>query len=614
MHKIFSDNLSNKEKNLTTYLNLYSYMIARKNKAIFRNFNLLIDGIIFVWILKIFGFFRVQRNSFDMTSMAPKVFKDAILNNQTIYFIGTRATVIDKAIKNIQLEFPDLNICGYRDGYIKRKKERKHTIAKIKELNPDIVVCGMGTPLQEQFLVDLQAAGWKGRGYTCGGFLHQTANNIQYYPNWIDTFNLRGFYRMYDEPYLMRRYFFLYPWAFFKYILDSFRYNLLKIRQRYFKKKKQINQTTALLSSDNTKKRIVIMGTRGVPNHYGGFEQFAEYLSKRLANKGYEMFVYNSHNHPYQEKVWNKVHIIHCFDPEYIVGTIGQFIYDLNCICNIRKNNFDIVFQLGYTSSSIWNKFLPKESLLVTNTDGIEWRRSKYSLIVQRFLKYAERLSIKYSDYLVADSIGIQEYLKSRYNVESTYISYGAELINSPKVEVLKEFRLEQYAYDIVIARMEPENNIDMILDGFLKSNKFRDLVVVGSLDTRFGKQIFSKYNDKRIKYLGFVSGIEKLNSLRYFSNIYFHGHSVGGTNPSLLEAMSSNSLICAHDNIFNKSILEQDAFYFSESNNVCNLINSINKRSFKEIIVNNYNKIDKIYSWDKVADKYDKFFRQISF
>ena len=358
--------------------------------------------------------------------------------------------------------------------------------------------------------------------------------------------------------------------------------------------------------------KIAIIGTRGIPNNYGGFEQFAEYLSVGLVGKGHQVVVYNSHNHSYKADNWKGVNIVHCFDPEYFIGTSGQFIYDLNCIINSRKHDFDIILQLGYTSSSIWNRIMPKKSILVTNMDGIEWRRSKFSKKVQKFLKYAEGLTVKYSDYFIADSIGIQEYLKKTHNVKSTYITYGAELMDYPNPAVLVEFKLEQYAYDILIARMEPENNIEMILDGFINSNKERDLVVIGSLNTKFGKRIAEKYNDKRIKYLGFVAGIERLNSLRYFSNLYFHGHSVGGTNPSLLEAMASNSLICAHDNIFNKSILEQDACYFTNSEQISDLINNKIKVKENEFVINNRNKINDLYSWQKIVTDYNFFFLRL--
>ena len=358
--------------------------------------------------------------------------------------------------------------------------------------------------------------------------------------------------------------------------------------------------------------KIAIIGTRGIPNNYGGFEQFAEYLSVGLVNKGHEVFVYNSHNHHYKKNIWNGVNIIHCYDPEYLIGTPGQFIYDLNCIVNCRKYDVDIILQLGYTSSSIWNRLMPKKSILVTNMDGIEWKRSKFSPKVQRFLKYAEGLAVKYSNYFVSDSIGIQQYLEKEYKVESTYIPYGAEIIGVPNLDILNQYDLTLYDYDIVIARMEPENNIEMILKGFIHSKKERDLVIIGSLSTDFGQYISDKYQDKKVKYLGFVSGIDKLNTLRYFSNLYFHGHSVGGTNPSLLEAMASDSLICAHDNIFNKSILEKDAYYFANSEQISDLINNKIKAKENEFVINNRNKISDLYSWRKIVTDYNSFFVQI--
>jgi len=244
--------------------------------------------------------------------------------------------------------------------------------------------------------------------------------------------------------------------------------------------------------------------------------------------------------------------------------------------------------------------------------DGIEWKRSKFSKKVQKFLKYAEGLAVKYSDYFIADSIGIQQYLKKEHKVESTYIAYGAEIMGVPNLDILNQYNLKKYNYDIVIARMEPENNIEMILKGFLHSKKERDLVIVGSLDTKFGKYISAKYNDNSIKYFGFVSGIDELNSLRYFSNLYFHGHSVGGTNPSLLEAMASDSLICAHDNIFNKSILEKDAYYFTNFKQITDLINSKIKAKENVFVINNKQKINDLYSWGKIVDDYNSFFHKI--
>ena len=298
-----------------------------------------------------------------------------------------------------------------------------------------------------------------------------------------------------------------------------------------------------------------------------------------MVKAGYEVFVYNSHLHPYKEKSWNGVNLVHCYDPEEKIGSTGQFIYDFNCILDSRKRSFDIILQLGYTSSSVWNWLFPKNVPIVTNMDGLEWKRSKYSKPVQLFLKFAEKLAVFFSDQLIADSKGIQSYLKEKYNKDSVYIPYGANIFRTPSKTVLKEYNLIPYKYDMLIARLEPENSVEEILDGFTASNVNRDFLVVGNTKTSLGKKLIDKYQNSRIKFIGFVNGIEKLNSLRYYSNLYFHGHTVGGTNPSLLEAMASNALICAQNNFFNKAILAEDALYFSSTEEVCIGRISIKKR-----------------------------------
>lgn len=361
--------------------------------------------------------------------------------------------------------------------------------------------------------------------------------------------------------------------------------------------------------------KIAIIGTRGIPNHYGGFEQCAEYLALGLVKRGFEVLVYNSHNHPYQEKEWNGVQIVHCYDPEDKLGTAGQFIYDLNCILDVRKRNCDVILQLGYTSSSIWGWLMPKKAVVTTNMDGLEWKRTKYSEKVKRFLKYAESLGVKYSHHLISDSIGIQNYLKEAYKVSSTYIAYGATLFQNDDFEVLNNYDLQPRKYDMLIARLEPENSIEIILDGVAKANLLRPFLVVGNHDTPFGNYLKNKFsNFPQINFIGGIYNIDILNNLRYYSNIYFHGHTVGGTNPSLLEAMASNSLICANSNDFNKYILGNDAIYFNDVNDVANhLLNTkYSDDRFQSMLIQNANKIRNIYDWELIIDQYAKHFNTI--
>jgi glycosyltransferase involved in cell wall biosynthesis len=361
--------------------------------------------------------------------------------------------------------------------------------------------------------------------------------------------------------------------------------------------------------------KIAILGTRGIPNHYGGFEQCAEYLALGLVKRGFEVVVYNSHNHPYQEKEWNGVQIVHCYDPEEKIGTSGQFIYDLNCILDIRKQNCDIVLQLGYTSSSIWGWLMPKKVVITTNMDGLEWKRTKYSEKVKKFLRYAESLGVKYSDHLISDSIGIQDYLKEKYKVSSTYIAYGATLFEKPNEEVLKAYELLPYQFDMLIARLEPENSIEIILDGVVKAKSERPFLVVGNHNTEYGNYVKEKFkNTPQIQFIGGIYDLNILNNLRYYSTIYFHGHTVGGTNPSLLEAMASNCLICANDNPFNRYILGDDSIYFQNANDVSfHLLNvKYEEDLFQKMIEENRNKISMLYDWELITEQYVNHFKSI--
>lgn len=357
--------------------------------------------------------------------------------------------------------------------------------------------------------------------------------------------------------------------------------------------------------------KIAILGTRGIPNYHGGFEQFAEYFSVHMAQKGHEVYVYNSHSHPYQEKKYSGVNILHQKDPEDRLGAFGQFLYDLNCIRDARTREFDVILQLGYTSSSVWGKLLPKESIVVTNMDGLEWKRSKYSKPVQSFLKIAERLAVKTSDFLIADSIGIQKFIEKKYKKDSEFIAYGADKFEKPDSKELKKLDVLPYKYNMLVARLEPENNIETILDGVVLSVEETTFLVVGKHETKFGsylKEKFGKYH--HIRFVGGIYDINLLNNLRYYNNLYFHGHSVGGTNPSLLEAMASSALIIAHDNVFNKSILQDDAVYFETSEDITKLL-GLEKQNEQEKVKNNLRKIDQIYNWSLINEQYENFILQ---
>ncbi|SDU08381.1 N-acetylglucosaminyldiphosphoundecaprenol N-acetyl-beta-D-mannosaminyltransferase [Halopseudomonas salegens] len=191
----------------TTFINHYSYGILRKHIELLENFTSIhIDGILLCIVLNRIGI-PVRRLSFDMTSLAPAVFERASRTNESIILVGGETGVARIAASNFCQKHPGLNIIAVYSGFFPPERPKEDVLNEIRSAAPDIVICGMGTPRQEEFLDELTKAGWRGTGYTCGGFLHQTAKRGNtYYPTWADKYNLRWLYRIYDEPKLFSRY------------------------------------------------------------------------------------------------------------------------------------------------------------------------------------------------------------------------------------------------------------------------------------------------------------------------------------------------------------------------------------------------------------------------
>lgn len=355
--------------------------------------------------------------------------------------------------------------------------------------------------------------------------------------------------------------------------------------------------------------KIAIMGTRGIPNRYGGFEQFASYIAPVFVQNGHQVTVYNSSENHYKKESWKGVNIVTKYDPQKILGTAGQFIYDLLCIADARKRNYDLIFQLGYTSSSIWSFLFPRQARIVTNMDGMEWKRDKYNFFEKKFLLWAEKQAVKNSDQLIADSLAIQKYLQKKYNKHARYISYGAIPFEDPDPDIVTAYGVTPFHYDLMIARCVPENHIEMVVKGFLLAHTERKLLVIGIDNSRYAKHLLKNYDHPKIIFKNRFYDTPILNNLRYFSQLYFHCHSAGGTNPSLLEAMACRCLIIAHDNIFNKEVLGKHAHYVKNAQDISLLLNrDLNKQQYAGMLEKNLHKIKQHYNWENIYKQIEQF------
>ena len=368
--------------------------------------------------------------------------------------------------------------------------------------------------------------------------------------------------------------------------------------------------------------KIAFVSTRGIPNNYGGFEQFAEYISVGLVARGHDVTVYSPHFHPYKESSYKGVKIKHIYSPEKWMGSsVGSFFYDFSSLRDALKNeNFDIIYEAGYTSiipAYIWfNIKNRKNPIVVTNMDGLEYKRSKFNPLVQKFIFWEEKMAVKHSHYLIADNMGIHDYYKEKYRRDSKFIAYGADIHTDFNVDTLSEYDVTADNYYILIARLEPENNIEMAIQGYLKSNENgkKPLLIIGNTTTPHGKYLSGKYGHiDSVRFLGGIYNFKVLDDLRHFSSAYFHGHSVGGTNPSLLEAMAAGCFILANDNIFNRSVLKDNAIYYNSPDEVTRILNDEKCFSDKEVLIaNNIQRISTHYSWERLVDQHEEYFKEL--
>jgi glycosyltransferase involved in cell wall biosynthesis len=313
--------------------------------------------------------------------------------------------------------------------------------------------------------------------------------------------------------------------------------------------------------------RVAILGTRGIPARYGGFETFAEKLAVGLSELGFDVTVFCESGESSAPDVFQGVKLRYVSAPS--LGPLQTILYDLRCLWTARKE-YDVVYMLGYGAAPFC--LIPRlwSTQVWINPDGLEWARAKWGFVAKNYFRLMEWISLHAANRIIADAEAIAASLAGRHGklLACTVIPYGCEVIETPPpAEPLSEWRLVPDGYYLVVCRLEPENHVLEILQAFQQSNSNRELIIVGNhlTESRYVAQLRA-VQDPRIRIIGTVYDQVKLIGLRYHCFAYLHGHSVGGTNPSLLEAMGCGNLIFAHDNPFNRETLGPCGFYFANA------------------------------------------------
>ena len=379
-------------------------------------------------------------------------------------------------------------------------------------------------------------------------------------------------------------------------------------------------------------KNVFIIGSKGIPARYGGFETFVEKLTEHQVSKEIKYHVSCLANDT-REFEYNGARCFNVNVPN--IGPAKAVYYDImalrECIKYIKENSIEnaIVYILACRIGpfiGFYKRQLKKlGATLFVNPDGHEWKRGKWNAAIRQYWKVSERLMVKHADLLVCDSVNIEKYIKEdykKYNPKTTFIAYGADIEKSTLadndeklIDWYKEKGVKPKEYYLVVGRFVPENNYETMITEFMKSKTKKDFVLITNVEqNKFYEQLRKRTGfdkDSRIKFVGTVYDKELLKKIRENAYGYLHGHEVGGTNPSLLEALATTDLNLLLDVGFNREVGENGAIYFTkESGNLSKIIdNGFNDNTIKELSVKAKNRIKEKYSWTYIIEMYERLF-----
>jgi glycosyltransferase involved in cell wall biosynthesis len=353
--------------------------------------------------------------------------------------------------------------------------------------------------------------------------------------------------------------------------------------------------------------RIALVGTRGVPARYGGFETCVEEVGLRLVKAGHDVVVYcrtgpETKSRPSTYEGMRLVHL-----PALKKKSLETLSHTALSVAHLVRHPVDAAVVFNSANSPFLPVLRARGIPVATHVDGLEWKRAKWQGLGRRYYRMAESLAVRWSDELIADAQGIAEYYDSEFNASTDLIAYGAPLLDGKNHDRLEAYDLRPRGYHLVVARFEPENHVDVIVDGYRRSGAKLPLVVVGSAPyaDAYTERVHA-LADERIRFLGAVWDQEDLDQLYANSFTYLHGHSVGGTNPSLLRAIGAGAATIAFDVNFNREVLAESGRYFHTADDVRVEIESAEADPVGVLERGQQSqRIAARYDWDDVAPRY---------
>jgi glycosyltransferase involved in cell wall biosynthesis len=372
------------------------------------------------------------------------------------------------------------------------------------------------------------------------------------------------------------------------------------------------------LKSNTTPLKIAIIGSRGYPYVYSGYETLIKELSERLVKRDCEVTVY-CHRNLFKEKPSHVNGIKLVYVPTIETKSLSQLIHSFLSMSHAVVSDVDVIFAVNVANGpfGLISKIFRKPTVI--NVDGLEWLRPKWKGLGARYFKIAARLSTILFDQIINDSQQMRKVYLKTFKKESVVIAYGATIKKSEDPSLIQHWLINPKEYYLVVGRMIPDNNADIIVKGFLSSNSTKKMVVVGDVfyKDKYADEL-KAIKDDRLIFTGYVHAPEVLAALYHHCYVYVHGHEFGGTNPTMIKAMAYGCAILALNTVFNKEMLNNDSYGIYFEKNQAAVRQQIdyadqNHKQIEKLSQNSHLGITDKYNWDCITNQYLDVFRRLT-
>ena len=365
----------------------------------------------------------------------------------------------------------------------------------------------------------------------------------------------------------------------------------------------------------NKSLKIAIIGSRGYPHVYSGYETLVKELSERLVKKGHRLRVY-CHKSLFKKrpKTVNGIELI--YTPSIRSKFLSQLYNSFFSFMHVFFSDVDVVLVVNSANGpfGILTKLSGKK--ICINVDGLEWLRPKWRGLGSVYFRFASKLATLFFDEIITDSVEMNKVYRNKFGKKSIVIAYGSTMKVEKKSKILEKFNLKKKQYYLIVGRLIPDNNSKLIIEGFLKSNSNKSIVIVGDVpyNDDYANNI-KLLSSNKVVFTGYVNDQVDLTSLYKNCYGYIHGHEFGGTNPTMINALDLNCQILALDTIFNREMLhnKKSILFNKNENSISKKINGF-ENTYDEIIAKNINyKLPKKYDWDFISDQYLEVFYDLT-